>query len=144
MTGASVIFLFNFFKHLGSGCGPVKFLFLQAICNWGHDSAEPLYESSVEGCAPMKASYISNISGLRPFCNCLNFLRICRNSLRRYNKSQKYNSISYEHISLSLRIISFLKMQQTWLRWSIWCSSRLAVNQDVIKVHDQEFTHEGS
>jgi len=37
--------------------------------------------------------------GAQPFYNSLNFLRI-RNSLRRHNKSQEYNSISHEDTHL--------------------------------------------
>ena len=61
MTGASVIFYLNFFKRLGSGYRLLKFLYSQAICNWGHDNAETLYELFVKGCKPMKTLYISNI-----------------------------------------------------------------------------------
>ena len=104
MTGASVICCLIFFEQLGSGYRPLKLFSLQAIRNWGHDSAESLYESLIECRQPMKASYFSNILELRPFYNRLDFLRISWNPLSWYNKSQEYDPVSHEHTLLRVCI----------------------------------------
>ena len=48
--------LFDFLERLSSDYGPLKLFFLQVVRNWGHDSAESLYESPVECRQPMKTS----------------------------------------------------------------------------------------
>ena len=112
ITGASVIRCV-FLECLGSSSGPLGLFFLQAICNWGHNSAEFLYESPIECRQPMNTSYFSNIFRFRPLHNRLDFLRISSNPLSGYNKPKECDSISHEHAFLRICVQLLVSQRMT-------------------------------
>ena len=48
---------------------PDEFSLLQTIGDWGHDSAKPFDELTIEGSEPVKTSHITDGLRLGPFLN---------------------------------------------------------------------------
>ena len=86
---------------------PAEFSLLQTVSDWGHDSAKPFDELTIEGSELMKASHITDGLRLGPFLNGSDFLGIRRNSISRDYK--------YEELKLCERKMHFLDLAYNFL-----------------------------
>ena len=68
-----------------------EFSLLQTVSDWSHDSAKSFNEPTIEGIKSVKTSYITNRLRLGTFLNGYDLLRIHRNFISRYYKSEELN-----------------------------------------------------